>query len=475
MAPPALGLRAPRSAFAVLAIAALGAAVLHAVAGHGFPVPWSDEIDFLTPAVSLARHGSLNAPQLGAAHGMFWMSDLYYFLLAPVLRVFPATVDVARSVSFVAVVAAAAGFWTAARRFGAGSTISALAVALWLVSPRVVLAGNIARHEALLLAFLAWSLAGTASQHRVAAASLAGFAAVLHPAGFAFAIIVLAANLRRRGRRTDLWEWAIGVALAGFVVFELWHFGGNLSLAVDQLRFQATRKASRGSSVPAPFIGLAVLAAAVAVIRYRASSRAPTVLFAGVAVAAVAVAQIGQEMWYQVYGLETAALCLVLAVLAFVATQPAPGRARTSGAAVAAMAFLLLGVAGFQQPFYGMRFARHSQEWDAFVVSVRGELVAFDRSSPAPKTVVINSLSGLPWPAEADTVGDLRFVKETLVTEAPAGTRYELFARTLCCDGEREPTPAGRVLAHVTSTNKTFDATLIELAADPGKRAAVAR
>src|SRR5260221_670990 len=74
---------------ALFAAGVAAAVVLHVLAGHRSPTPWPDKMDFLTPAGRLARHGTLRVPSLNAPHGVFWVPDLYYFLLAPVLRVAP--------------------------------------------------------------------------------------------------------------------------------------------------------------------------------------------------------------------------------------------------------------------------------------------------------------------------------------------------------------------------------------------------
>lgn len=435
---------------------------LHLRAGHSFPVPWPDEIDFLTPASQLAHHGTLRVPQLSSPDGMFWISDAYYLLLAPILRFAPATIDTGRWLSLVGILIAGWGFAVAAWRMNAPRIAAAAMVVAWLASPGVVIAGNITRHEAIVLALVAWALVATISGRRVIAFTLAGWAFALHPAAAAFAVLLVMANLRRGQHRTQPWEWAVGATLVAFVAFEIVHIAPHFDLAFEQLRFQANRKAARRMNVPPPILAALVLLLGATLVHLRVDPRRHLVLAASVGVAGWATNQVGAEMWYQVYGNETAALLLGLGFLGLIAMVPVRRRLALATTATVALGSVLFGSSAYTTGFYGMRFGTDTGEWDGFVVEVRGQLNALSGSTTVPSTVAISALSGLPWPAETDRIGNLQLVKETPVTEA-IKPDYVLFARTVCC-GAKPPIPAGEVVATISSPTGAFDATLLKLA-----------
>lgn len=459
-----------------LAVGLLGAGlfaaiVLHLLAGYTFPVSWPDEIDFLTPAANLARHGSLDAPALNAPNGMLWVPDLYYLLLAPVFRVLPLTVEVGRAVSLTAMLLAAVGFWVAGTRAGAGHYFSAAVVAAWLVTPSAVLAGNIARQEAVVLAFVAWSTAATLGRRRTLAISLAGFAALTHPAGVAFAIVAVAANVGTAdapapaARRFERVVAGLALAVAAFQVL---HVVSHLDLALEHLRFQIDRKADRQAQVPTGLVLIGVGLAVAAVWRWRRDSRA---LLLGGLVALGAVCVVGQEMWYQIYGWPTAVMLLAIVGSASVDQRSLSAATGRAASALVVLAVPVLVAGAWATPFYGMRFRHQPSEWTAFVTAVETQLVAFSASSDEDQAVVVNDLSGLPWPLEAERVGRVRLIKETSTTRFTGTTpQIKLYARTLCCH-PHAPVPAGEVISHVESPNGTYDATLLWLTPRPSRAA----
>lgn len=452
-----------RSAVVVLAIGALAAALLHLAAGHTYPIPWPDEIDFIAPAGALARHFTFAMPDLRAPHGIFWVPDAFYLLLAPVFRLAPVTIDTARWVSFAAVLLAALGFWTAAVRASVRPLFAAVVVAFWLMTPSAVVAGNMGRQDAMVIAFVAWSLAATFGGRRVLALALAGAAALVHPAGVPFALILASANVGHRPIIVRRRDWVVAGLVVMVALVEVVHMGTHASLTIDQLRFQLHRKAGRDPQLSRPvLLALVALAAAgINQVRRHADPRAAVLL--GLAGAGLLVESVGQEIWYQVYGFELALVMGALAALIVIGHAPVTTtRVNPSIAIAALLAVGLLATGSFARTVNGMRFHDQPREWDAFVVDVRAELTSFADSSSQPRTVLINALSGLPWPAETDHIGNLRLVKETSVTRAHGGYAYELFARTVCCAG-KQAIPRGRILARVSSAHHTFDATLLAL------------
>lgn len=446
-----------RGALVLLAFIA-AAAWLHALAGHTLPVPWVDEIDFLAPAHALAHHGTLRVPTLSAPEGMFWVSDVYYFLLAPVVRFFPATVTVGRAVSFVAMVAAAFGFWTAGRRAGVRAEVAGFVVGLWLLIPKVVVAANITRHEAIVLACVAWGLAAVVSGRRLAGLTLAGLAVAVHPAGAPFALVVAAGALFLPSKKASRWEWAGAGALAVVLSFEVVHFATNWGVASEQIRFQMQRKAGR--QTPARDLGFVVayLVALFAAVRGASTNMRLAALVAGTAFAGAAISSFGHEMWYGVYGMPTG---VMLGALAFAVAAPELKVSLSPRiiefAAITVVALSIIGSSGYG--FYDMRIGDSSSEWTAFVSRVERQLEALDKQTDAPTTIALSGVSDLPWPLVDPKLDNITLVKETMVTTSPdAG--YQL----VCCRPNVPPThPAGEVVATISSPLGLFDATLVEI------------
>ncbi len=433
------------------------ALILHRIAGQGFPAPWVDEVDFLEPAAQLARHGTLRVPPLLAPEGMFWLPDLFTFLLAPIYRVFPTTIDVARWCMFGAVVGSSVGFWVAARRAGARPGIAGALVGVWLCMPRVVVMGNVARHEAVVVFFLAWALAATFSGRRVLALSLAALAALTHPAGVVYAVVVAAANLRRRDHKPTLgWEWAVVAAVVALVLFELAHFGSNAAIAVEQLRFQLERKAGRPSLTPPWLLGVITMAVFLVSQRVRDRAGWQSALLVRAAFCGYLVSVIGVEMWYEVLGVDLAILLLALAFL--VSPLGVAATAQLHRVIAASLVAALLVPIFYASPWHGMRIGTRSDEWNDFVADVRHELRALSEKSDRRRTVVLSSFSGLPWPVEADAIGQLELYKETEAVRANRPFDYFLFVQAECCEGA----PGGTEVFKVDSTGGNFHVVMIK-------------
>jgi hypothetical protein len=435
------------------------AVLLHLVAGNTFPVPWVDEIDFLAPAHALAHHGTLRVPSLSAPHGMYWVSDVYYFLLAPVVRFLPATVTVGRSVSLVAMLLAALGFWTAGRKAGVPPVIASILVGAWLLTPKVVVAANITRHEAIVLAVVAWGLVAVVSQRRLAGLTAAAFAVVLHPAGAPFAAVIALGALVLPAKRPTRWEWAGASALTAVCAFEAVHFAGNWDVASEQIRFQLNRKADRVTPARDYWFVAGFAAALYATIRSWALPYRLAGLFAGSAMAGAVISSFGHEMWYGVYGLPTGLLLMALAVATLAPEVHIVSASALQLATAAVVVLTTFGAANFTDSFYEMHINDSKTEWTAFVAKVETQLQAFDSSAPQPTTLALNELSDLPWPLVDAPLTHTTIVKETAVTKSDEAT-YQL----VCC---RENVPAshdvGEVVATIHSPHGEFTAQLVKI------------
>ncbi|MDQ3932691.1 MAG: hypothetical protein M3252_07640, partial [Actinomycetota bacterium] len=312
-----------RLAGVVLALAAVAAVALHVVAFDRFPTPWVDEAHFLVPALRLARHGTLAVPELNAPEGLFWVPDGYYTVLAAAFALLPDTLAVARATSLLFTLGTLTAFTVIARRLGVPPLAGAVTAAAWVLAPHVVIAGNNARMEALVIFIAAAAVALLACGQGAAAVATAALAPVVHPAGLVVvAVLVGAAAAGRVSLRPHgVFAWLVVGLVTAVVALEAIHLATHWGLVVDDLAFQLARKRNNNPVLfdleRAPFL----LPAAGGLVplwfrRIRLGGRAPVLAaLVGLALGFGAVQGGGQEMWYGVYAEPTALALLTIAAL----------------------------------------------------------------------------------------------------------------------------------------------------------------
>lgn len=441
---PAATTRRPRAArrhglvaWGVLALGAVAAVVLHRLAAWSYPTPWPDESHFLAPALSLVTSGTLAVPQLHAPEGIFWMTDGYAVFLAGVFAVLPATLATARAASLAAAVVFAVAVQVVGVRLGGRRIVLAAAVALWLVAPRVVLLSDIARMEALVLALAGGALVAAARDRWPLALALAAAAPLVHPTGVlvlvAVVVPVLVWRLPLRPRRAEV---AVLAAVAVGLAAEAWRFLTHLDLARAHLAYQFGRKANR------PLVrldppGLVVLALSAAgglwsLLRRPVDDPDAPVRAAvfGVAGALGVVHLVGQEMWYEVLGVETAAL--LAGVGLWCGRAPLRGRWLPSAAAAGAVAAAVILTVPLGYEHWGLRLDPGSRaEWTAFWDDATAQLHDLDATLDEPALVVVDYLSGFGPLLAREDFSNLRFVQPTQVTGAPrVSGAYSLYTPT---------------------------------------------
>lgn len=429
-------------AVGVLAAAVVAAVVLHLWAGDRFPTPWLDEAHFLLPAARLAETGSLAVPELNAPEGIYWLPDGYYVVLAAAYLVLPDTIEVARGVSLLLVVTAAGGFFLAARRLDLPPVAAAVVIAAWLVSTHVVVAGNVARMEALVLAAAGLSLACVASQGWVMAVALAVLAPLVHPAGLAVTGAVLAAASVGRGNLRPRFavEWVVAAAALAGLAAEVVHVAGHWDVATDHIAFQLRRKRIFPLAYRPDRILLAPFAAAglgVVLARRRGlGARAPLrVALLTLALGFLVVGAAGHEMWYGVYSGPTAIALLTLAALDGVARSRATARGRAERAALTAVSLLfVLGVVGavarvWKVPATEGLSPRDASRgaWALFVTDAVSTLERLDARLDRTSVVAVHPLSALTPVLAEHRWEHLRFVQPTQVT--PTDGALDAFGR----------------------------------------------
>ncbi|MDP8930857.1 MAG: hypothetical protein M3O70_20380 [Actinomycetota bacterium] len=421
-----------RLAGVMLAIAAGAAVVLHVVAFDRFPTPWVDEAHFLVPALRLARHATLTVPELNAPDGLFWVPDGYYAVLAAAFALLPDTLTVARTTSLLFTLGTLAAFTAIARGLDVPPFAGAVVAAAWLLAPHVVIAGNNARMEALVILIASAAAALLAFGWGVAAVATAALAPVVHPAGLVVVAVVLAAaavgrlDLRPRG----VASW-LGVGLAaGVIALESIHVLTHWGIAVDDLAFQFARKRNNNPMLfdleRAPFL----LPAAGGVVllwrsRGRLGDRGPVLAaLVGLALGFGAVQGGGQEMWYGVYAEPTALALLILAALGALSLGDAPNAGigatratRSASGLVVLIPALAAAVWWANPPVQGFGLTDVPRgEWSAYVEGALGALERLDAGLQRPAVVAVDRLSPLTPALVVHRWKHLEFVQETPVS-----------------------------------------------------------
>lgn len=400
--------------FAMAAAVAV-AAVLHLEAGFTFPHPWPDESHFLLPALQLAKQGTLNVPQLNAPDGIFWLPHGYYALLAPVLAFPVAALDAARWVSFAGVATFACSLAMIAARRGTAAIIAVGLGSAWLVLPRVVMAGDIARMEGPLLGLAGAALLLATCDRWPAAVAVATASALVHPIGAVPALVLAVSCLlaRRTWVIRPMDTVVIGLVVVA-VVAQAAYFLAHWDLSVAHLGFQLGRKAGRPWSMDLVRAGL--LAAAGAGVVFRRGDRVSVALF-GLAAGLVIVAVVGREMWYEVLGTETATLLLLVGLAPSLPDGRAMRRVLTAAVAVAVIA-----AASFtlRTPVFAMRVTTAGRDqWHSFVASALRDLHRYDETGAGAETVMVDPLSGFTQELYGQQWRRLEFVQPTPVTPLP--------------------------------------------------------
>lgn len=434
------------------AVLALVATWLHLRSGYAFPRPWPDEAHFLTPAITLARHGRLAVPELNAPDGIFWVPTGYYIAQVPLLLLRVDPLAAARLVSLVGVVTFAIGTATASVRAGVHRLVAFTAALAWLCMPRVVATANIARMEAVILGLTGLCLVLVARDRWPFAVAVSLLAPLVHPIGIVLPVAVLAAAMVRPGlgarssddvattvaktsengagrRGVRAWSRGEQVAVAAAVlltVAQLVYFAANAEVAAAHLDFQINRKAGRPITVRWWQAALLLSAAAgglAATLRWRRGS--PPLVAMWIALAVVGgfalVDVVGREMWYEPLGRETAVLLLGLVAATAISRLDAAEVVRYSGAVLAVTVLVFTAGVALRNTlvgqWYGMAPDPGSRaEWHDFTAGAIAALQQLDAQDGPEQLVVIDPLSGFTPEVLTRRWARLRFVQPTPAT-----------------------------------------------------------
>lgn len=486
---------------AVILITGIGAALaLHLAAGYHLPTAWDDESHFMIPARNMARGLGLVAPQLNAPQGIFWMPDGYYLLLGLVFSVLSPSLEVARWISFGLVAATAGTFYLISRRLNIAPAVGAALAAIWLVTPRVVILGNMARMESAVIALLALALLLAVNQRWLLALISAALLPLFHPIGiplfliFPAAALIFHQSIRPRHRLEWLLIFAIGVIWAA----EIARFIAFADVAQAQLAFQLERKGQ--SLIPLTILHLVLLLANLhgALIGWMMAGRrhgtqhrgqlAGLVLMFLVAGALALVYPLGREDWYEVYTTELALVLTLFAHIGLLIRLTADAAPRTWGlpplrvmpvvmifsALIVVLPHAIQSLAQPEPPyvFRGMALTASSRAvWFDFLAQAEAELTRLDGSLTEPALVQVDRLANLDMLVTDNPWRNLRLIQITPVTPLDESAPVSFMLFTSYPPAWKQAQIADRFpdapqLLQVTSDDGVFEMILFDLRQD---------
>jgi hypothetical protein len=230
--------RAAAGLFAVVALAFLATMFRR---GLAYPTPWPDEGSFLWPTLAFRDGFSLFAPELHSTREVMWMPPGFMVLEGTIFRILPFSLSLSRLLSALAICGAFAAVLSMVRtsRALAGHVLAASPL---LFAPIVLLAGNVARMEGLVL--LVTSLGFFyLSERRSAGLALLALAPLFHPNGafpLAFGAVYWLFNLRKERLTRGDWAWmsVVAVAWVAYGVHVSMHFQDFLADMGAQIKFK---------------------------------------------------------------------------------------------------------------------------------------------------------------------------------------------------------------------------------------------
>jgi len=203
---------------------------VHHKASYTFPVPWPDESGFLWQSIAVQENNSLLIPQMNPERHLLRIPPGYMIVTGIVFKVFGFSFSLARTLSLLCILAS---FLLLAMIVGRYDTpvVSLILCGLFLLSRDFVIAGNVARMEALTLLLLCGGFLLFQLEKDYKALALMALTPLIHPGGLFFLsaaglYFLLGARFRKvRWCRSDLGLLA-GVALLwlAYGLYIGWHW-----------------------------------------------------------------------------------------------------------------------------------------------------------------------------------------------------------------------------------------------------------
>jgi len=168
--------------FLLIALVIATSGWVHQRAGLSFPVPWDDEPIFTWPAQSVGESGQLQTDHLNPERTVFYHLPGYPVLMGLYFKAIPASLASARWFSWLMTVVAYLLLLAMVRGFKS-RILAEVAISLYFLSGLMIIAGNIARPEALVIALTLGGFWMLIRERPWSAASLLSLVCLVHPVG----------------------------------------------------------------------------------------------------------------------------------------------------------------------------------------------------------------------------------------------------------------------------------------------------
>lgn len=434
----------------ILCLGILGATILHFLGAYHFPTPWDDEAYFLIPAIHFSKNLTLVAPELNAPRGLFWMPHGYPIFIGVLFSILSPSLATARLVSFLLIVTFSICLYVSFRKLDIAPLFSAVAIAVWLISPPVVAIANIARMESLVLAIVGFSLVLIVYQRWLLGVALSSLALLVHPLGIIlFLCFLIVAFVFRKnlhiGSQRNHYFW-LGVIAGILIVWsaEALYFYFNLDLAVKHLYYNVGNQPnklfwSKINLITWIFCLTCVIGALICwklKNRNNSDKLAPLSLLFMLGANFTFYTIIRAEMWYEIYG-NLAFLLVAIAAIGMI-YQVYSRSSRFKKFLAASLVSILFLVPN------GWRFLKYSRigwngmsignanikEWNDFLNQVKSQLKNLDNSVDQPTLVKMDAYNSISLFILQENWHNLKFVTPTEVTpiDKNANISYMIFS-----------------------------------------------
>jgi hypothetical protein len=378
--------------FGALLLLVIAYAIQHFRAAYTLPVPWPDEAFFIWPANAFAEHWTLFSPEIDVGRTLFWMPPGYLVVLGFVIKFFGLSLAIARGFSFTLALASIVLLALIVRRY-AGSLLSLILMAPFVLGPPAIAFGNVARMESLLilLALIAFYL--LQQSRPVGAVGVLLLTPLVHPNGVYFLAAGLIAAWMLHSRRHHGRPSRLELAILAFAVLCWIGYAAYAALHwndfIRDMVYQFHRKAARNLLKPllSPASVLLLLGAIPAAIYCYRKKLGPGLLFA-LAVPVWWAALTGSEMWYGIFF--SLGFYLFLLVFMTVAADVShrvanPRKGTIFGGAILVAAFGVIGWNAIHAPTGETIILGDSRPWYSMKISSMSYMTADDQATVAAK------------------------------------------------------------------------------------------
>lgn len=278
------------------------------LADFRYPPPERDEAFFLYPAYAFSQTGGFFSENLNPERTVMWMPPGHFVVYGTLFKFTGLSLEAARHLSGLLLLLALAGVFVLASRYGRAPS-ALLLVGLFLLNRYVVMTGNVARMEALLLLLVVGGFLLLQRGRAYLALALLATGPLVHPNGMYFLASGLLVHafgvLRRRSPlRPRPHEWLAlgGVALlwGAYAAHVFSNWPGFLADMSHQFAFKRDfyleNPIRLGESLLFPLLALPL--ALYAVWRRLAAG-----WLLAIALPAWLIHTLGRMFWYEIYAL----------------------------------------------------------------------------------------------------------------------------------------------------------------------------